>query len=188
MGIKDQLLKIKENWLIVLIFAIIIVVLLFNGCSLGTLSPKNIVGDRSYSNAGMYQGESAQGSYYPSSSNSDFAPEVQERKITKTARLSTQVEQGDFQNAEDELKSIVTSTESFLLNQNVYSSGTGKKQYKTGTYDLKVRTDKYEAVASQLKQIGKVTSFTESSQDITGSYTNTQIDLDAEKARLARYR
>jgi len=42
-------------------------------------------------------------------------------------------------------------------------------------------------VISQLKQIGEVKSFNERMDDITGSYENINIELQAEKDRLIRY-
>lgn len=39
-----------------------------------------------------------------------------------------------------------------------------------------------------MKGIGEVKSFNENAEDITGSYTNSKIELDAEKQRLERFR
>jgi len=38
-----------------------------------------------------------------------------------------------------------------------------------------------------MKDIGKVTSFSESQRDITGNFQNTNIELESERARLSRY-
>jgi hypothetical protein len=194
MGVKDQFNSIKNNWLIVLIVLIIVLVFMMNSCTSGSLLRSSMDIDTAsyggqYESAGNYLSKSTGGMYTPSPYNPspDFAPQVKERKITKTTSITNKVERGTFAEAEMQLKAIVTSTDSFLLNENVHSQGSNKQQYKVGSYSLKVPTDKYDAVISQLKQIGKVTNFNENSQDITGSYTNTQIELDVEKARLARY-
>ena len=47
--------------------------------------------------------------YYPTPG--DFAPDVEERQIIKTAHLSSEVERGSFHSAETQLKSIVTSSD-----------------------------------------------------------------------------
>src|SRR3989344_2468845 len=118
----------------------------------------------------------------------DFAPEVSERKITKTASMTNEVRQGAFRDAEAKLKSIVSSSNSYLLNENVNKYETGWKNYYNGYYTIKVDTKKYSDVVLQLKGIGEVKSFNENAEDITGSYTNSKIELDAEKQRLERFR
>ncbi len=50
-----------------------------------------------------------------------------------------------------------------------------------------VSSDKYDSVVAQLKGIGEIQSFSESSEDVTGTYTNTEIELATEKERLTRY-
>ena len=124
------------------------------------------------------------GVYY----DSGFAPEVADRKITKTAYISNEVKRGTFQEAEDRLKNIITATDSVLLSENIYKSGMGTASYLNGNYQLKVETAKYSAVISQLKEIGEVESFSESMDDVTGRYTDLSQDLAAEKSRLARFK
>jgi len=127
-------------------------------------------------------------SYYPGVQE-NFAPEVTDRKITKTTNLATEVARGTFKDSETKLKSIVTSSESFLLNENVYKYDTGvaRRSYYSGNYQIKVETGKYDPVIVQLKEIGEVQSFSENSDDITGRYTNLKSELDAEKEKLKRY-
>lgn len=124
---------------------------------------------------------------YPPNIADDFAPEVEDRKITKTSSLSTEVDQGTFPDAEQQLKAIISSTDSLLLNENVNKYDWGRKSYYSGSYSLKVDVRKYDAVISKLKEIGELQSFSEDTDDITGRYTNIQTELAAEKARLLRY-
>jgi len=131
------------------------------------------------------QRSSAGGSYY--GGTADFAPTETDRKLTKYASMTTEVEQGTFNTAETQLKNIVTSSGSYLLNQNTYTNTYGNADYKQGSYYLKVDATKYDAVVSQLKTLGEVKSFTENTQDITGTYINVKLDLEAEQARLKRY-
>ena len=129
--------------------------------------------------------ESADAEYMPAPSES-FAPEVTERKLTKSANLNSEVEQGGFKTAEEKLKVIVTSSGAYLLNENVQKYD-AEHPYYYGYYTLKIDSKKYVAVVSQLKEIGAVTSFSENSEDVTGSYTNLQVELQAEQERLQRY-
>ncbi|MGV8162224.1 MAG: DUF4349 domain-containing protein [Candidatus Nanoarchaeia archaeon] len=195
MGFKDQLTKIKDNWLIAVLI-LLVVLLVVGGGSTNSIMNNNIMKDSyqslSYSDnrlsssgsGGSYSASSYGGSY---DTRSDFAPDVSVRKIIKSASISTLVERGAFEESELKLNDIVKASDSFLLStySNTYVSG--NSEYKTGSYSIKVDTKKYDSVVSQLKQIGEVTSFNENSQDITGSYTNVNIELAAEKERLKRY-
>jgi hypothetical protein len=197
MTVVDQFQKIKENWLLILICLVLAIVLFGGNILSGTINTFSMSRsmyaadyDSSYSSlGGGFAEEKAM--YAPSAAyyggTSDFAPEITERKITKSASMSTEVEKGNFQDAAATLKGIVTSSSSFLLSENVYAQESGNKKYYTGSYQLKIPTSSYDSAIAQLKQIGTVKQFSESAQDITGTFSNLQIELDAEKARLARY-
>ncbi len=192
MGIKDQLMKLKENWLLILL---VLVVIIFSGGFnlLGSLSSLGSTADFANMAEGVsYKSETYYGDEYYTTPYSppsqDFAPEVEERLIVKTATLSTEIERGEFQTAQDKLKSITTASDAYILNENVRRYGEGRKSYYTGSYQIKVDVLKYDSVVSQLKDIGEVQSFVEDTQDITGSYTNLQTEIDVEKQRLQRYK
>ncbi|MEK6828475.1 MAG: hypothetical protein AABX78_03930, partial [Nanoarchaeota archaeon] len=59
----------------------------------------------------------------------DFAPDVKDRKITKTSSMTIEVEQGRFKDAESKLKSAISSTGSYLLNENVNKHDSDWKSY-----------------------------------------------------------
>ncbi|MFH0868499.1 MAG: DUF4349 domain-containing protein [Candidatus Woesearchaeota archaeon] len=187
MGIKEQFLKIKENWLIL----VLVLVLLF------AMSGNNLV---SNTLGGVYTASKGMAvmseslaydegrAFYPApTAGGDFAPDVAERQITKTSTLSTEVERGTFKDSEASLKNIITSSDSYLLNENVNNYGTQRKSYYSGSYQIKVDSSKYDSVISQLKGIGEVQSFNENALDITARYTNTQTELELAKDKLARY-
>ncbi|MBI2656058.1 DUF4349 domain-containing protein [Candidatus Woesearchaeota archaeon] len=187
MPIKSQLSKIKENWLLLVIVLIVVAFLNFgNTASFGGIS--------SLAEGIGFEKMAAQDAAYsrgygiiPSPSYGDFAPDVTDRKITKSSSITIETETGSFQDAESKLKSIVKSTNSYLLNENVNKYDSGWKTYYSGTYQIKVDSRKYNDIISQLKGTGEVKSFSENAEDITGSYKNLEIELDAEKQRLARY-
>ncbi|MCK5449591.1 DUF4349 domain-containing protein [Candidatus Pacearchaeota archaeon] len=188
MGVKKQFAKIKENWLIIVLA---IVLFLFMSGGSGFLGNVMISGmDKSWSLGGsemMGLTDSMERGYYPGLTNSDFAPEVEERKLIKTTRLSTEIKRGLFNEAETELKNIIISSDAYLLNEQVNKYGSERKSYYQGSYQLKVDTEKYDSVISQLKKIGKVESFNENTNDVTGRYTNLEIEIEVEKQRLLRY-
>lgn len=188
MAIKQQLEKIKDNWLLLVIALIVIGFFMFGGGFGSKFSAVTEMGmSKSSMDYAMVESAEYRGGGYMPLVSQDFAPDVEERKITKTTSMSAEVERGAFESAETRLKSIVKSSDSFILNENVNRNGQGRKSYLSGYYSIKVDTDKYDAVISQLKEIGEVQSFSENARDITGSYTNTELEIEVEKERLERY-
>ncbi|MEK6968875.1 MAG: DUF4349 domain-containing protein [Nanoarchaeota archaeon] len=181
MTLKNQLSVVKENWLIALLLLVLVLLPLFSGFS-GTTSFSQGL-SKAYPAADMAMAEST--SYYR---NEGFAPEVAERKITKTATFSNEVKKGDFKEAETQLKAIITTTDSFLLSENVAEYDSGRRAYLQGYYQIKVETSKYEAVLSQLRKIGEVKQFSENLQDITEWHADLEVELAGEKERLLRYK
>ena len=185
MSLKTQLQKLKENWLIVAILVLLLVFFSPAWDAVQQALPSYGVAERGV--GGIQTAEAKRGVPSPIWDGGSFAPEVKDRKITKTASLSTEVERGTFKDAESQLKGIVTAADAFLLNENVQKYGTDRRSYYSGNYFIKVEASKYGAVTSQLQQIGDVQSFQESTEDITEQLTNTRIELDGEKERLRRY-
>jgi len=188
MTLKEQINKIKENWLLFGIVLLVLGVFLLGGnTSLGNYAK----GFDGYSIALASESSESIGYAFESSrriaspSFGDFAPDVTERKITKSANLRTEVERGKFRDAETRLKAIIQATDSFILSENLRKFGKDLRQ--RGNYQLKVEDKKYAAVISQLKDLGEVLSFSENANDITGSYVSLTAQLDSEQARLQRY-
>ncbi len=178
MTLNDQWNTVKKNWIIVLVLALVFLVPMFSGTTSFS---------KSFDYGMMETSEMAvldSGRYYGSN---DFAPEVTTRIITKTSSLTTEVERGQFHNTAIKIKTIVTGTDSILLNQNSNKYGKGKSSYYSGSYQIKVPTTKYALAVEQLKALGDVQSFNENARDITASYTNTQTELEVERERLKRY-
>ncbi|MDP3733942.1 MAG: DUF4349 domain-containing protein [Nanoarchaeota archaeon] len=187
MTLKTQLQTLKNNWLIVVVLLIVLGMNFFgDGVSpLYSITSKLGVAEMGIAADAAY-GRGYSGGIVPSYGDG-FAPEAEERILTTSAYLSTEVKRGKFQEAEGRLKSIITSTDSFLLNENVYKSGEIGLQYFSGNYQIKVESSKYDAVVMQLKELGEILSFSENTDDITGSYLSIRDQLEVEKARLQRY-
>lgn len=189
MSVKKQFEKLKENWLLILLVLIILLVT-SNG---GNFIQSNLnMGRGIYSEAldKSYSHDSLATLSYESEnyiSNGGFSPEVEDRKITKTSYLTTESERGGFKKEEGRLKNIISSSGAFLLNERVSRNGEGWRGYYSGYYTIKVDSEKYDSVVSQLKEIGEIQSFSESATDITGNYEDLNVELEAEKQRLERY-
>lgn len=183
MSLKEQWETLKDNWLLAILF--VVIVLFFSNA--GSISQFESFSSDASMKSGDYAPMMARAEFMPSP-RGDFAPEVKDRLIAKSAQLSSEVERSTFGDASEKLKSAITANNAFLLNENVNTYERGaRKEYRVGYYTIKVETSKYSNVLSQLKGMGKVLSFSENAEDITGSFTNLQAELDAEKKRLQRY-
>jgi len=193
MTVKEQFQKLKENWLIVLLLGVVLI--LFMGLPAvetvqqGMFQGGGIAYDKGYA-AESAVADSRIGIMPPIYYDGGFAPEVEDRKITKSASMTTEVERGTFQEAESRLKSIVSAADAFLLNENAqkYDHGNGRRSYYSGSYTIKVEAGKYESLVSQIREIGEVTWFSENADDITERFVDLETELAAEKERLARYK
>ncbi len=187
MSLSEQFRKLKENWLLVVI---LLAVLFFTSCN--PLMSLTQMGS-SFANSALGQKMGYPEVAYDSAGrmmapNGDFAPGVDKRVITKTASMTTEVEKGMFQEATEKVKTILKTSDAFLLNENVNKYDSERKEYYEASYDIKVETKNYDAVVAQLKEIGEVTYFNENMLDVTGTHTNLKIDLETEKERLQRYK
>ncbi len=196
MTLKEQFRKIKDNWLLVAFPIILLFVLIFGA---GMIS--SIFSGVSNFGAETYDGYSksyapmameadyavSSREYYPGPSSGGFAPEAEDRMVSKTATLSSEVERGAFSDAEAKLKAVVSSSGAFMLDQNVNTYGKGVERYTSGNYNIKIDSKKYDSIITQLKAIGEVKTFNENADDITASYLDLKTQIENEKKRLDRY-
>lgn len=184
MTIKKQLDTLKQNWLLIVL---VLALFLFQG-AFQSISPTSYLQSASYYNDDLGfapKAMTAESAVYRNSG--DFAPEVEQRVIIKSASISTEVKRGTYEESETKLKNIINTADGFILNENVNTYGEGLSKYKNGYYSIRIETPKYLSVLDQLRSIGEVTSFNENAQDTTGTYTDLQTRLAAEKTRLQRY-
>jgi hypothetical protein len=119
MTIKNQLLKLKENWL--LLSLVIIVLVVFSGIT-SNFSP--ITSDYGYEKNAMPSsrsfGEAIVDGIMPPVYQEDFAPEVQKRAITKTASLSTEIKRNTFKEVDSKVKDLVKGFNFIPINLRLY--------------------------------------------------------------------
>lgn len=193
MTIKDQLNKIKDNWILIAAVLVVLVFLNFGNVSNIPFTRQMSFGSdvmeqssKMSASGAMYQGD-RYGIIQPAPNYGDFAPDIQDRKITKSSSISIKTETGAFKDAESRLKSAIKLSGAYLLNENVNRYDSGWKSYYSGSYQIKVDSRKYNDVVAQFKGIGEVKSFNENAEDITASFKNLQIEIDSEKQKLERY-
>lgn len=186
MAIKNQLLKLKENWLLLVLVIISLVV--FSGIT-SNFSP--ITADYGYENKAMLSpggfGEAIADGIMPPVYQEDFAPEVQKRAITKTASLSTEIKRNTFNEVDSKVKDLVKGFNGLIINENQNKNGEGKNSHLSSSYTIKIETSKYDSLVAQLKEIGEVSFFNENAEDITEQKLDLETALQAEKERLARF-
>jgi hypothetical protein len=186
MTIKKQLSTLKDNWVLILAGILVLLFVSGGGSDFGdAVMSKSTFGSFGGADYAIESVADSRG-YYPPSSP-DFAPDVEERKITRSASITNEVERGTFLEAQSQLKAIVSASDSFILNEDVNKQGYDRNKYYRGYYTIKIDVSKYDSIISQLKEIGEVTSFNENTDDVTGQYQNLEINLETEKARLERY-
>jgi len=181
MSLRNQFHTIRENWLIVVL--LIIIVLFMNGVRtfpIGGMSYNSLSYDGDY----RYQEKALGGRYY---SHDDFAPDVEERMKSLSAWLTTEIKRTTFNEKENMFKNIIRSSDAIVLEENINTYGEKRFKTKSAYYQFKVDSKRYQNVIDQLKNIGEVTSFKETTDDITGEYTNLAVELTVEKERLKRY-
>ena len=176
---KQQLQRLKENWLLLLIIILILAVFNFSSVSQSSfnkgVSESFLASDMAYGKGIVpYQGN-------------DFAPDVQERKLTKDANLNLEIERNDFSETHSKVKSIISNNGAILLNENTQKLDSERKAYSQAYYQIKVPTSSYLKILEDLNSLGETLQFSENTQDITGEYLSLQDELSTEKKRLERY-
>ena len=179
MTLKNQFQKLKENWLLLALVVVVLVV--FSGLNPTQTFTNKIAMDES---VGLTASRSS--SFVPYYDN--FAPEAAQRFITKTSSLSTEIKRNTFQETDSKVKDLTKGFNAIIINENQNKNGEGKTSYLSSSYTMKVETSKYDSLVSQLKTIGEITSFNENSDDITEQKLDLQTSLEAERERLARYK
>jgi hypothetical protein len=181
--------KLRQHWLAVLLLILgggVVLLLLLTALYFGIMSPDRFMAGKSAESLAAMD-SSYRGYGMPSYGGSgNFAPEQQARQIEKSASLTTEIERGTYDAAEDRLQGIVADVNGFILTSNVGSYGTDTG--RSGTYALKIPSQQYAGTIERLRQIGELDSFTESAVDVTGQMTDAQVELAAERSRLQRYK
>lgn len=179
MNLKKNVQNLKEHWLT--IAAVLILFLLFSGFNLNSLV---------YRSEASYDSQIAVGStkeIYPYPGGGNIAPEVEERIKTFSSYLSLEIKRGSLDSISAKIKSEVENSQGFIINEYANNYENDYDSIKSGSFQIRVPIENYETVLTSLKKLGKVTSLSQESDDITSTVTNLEIELKAEEDRLNRY-
>jgi hypothetical protein len=183
--IKKQINVVKNNWLIIVLFILLILFLSGFGSilNISNISTKSISGQYSEN---MYDSVSAMDSLgYRGGSEDSFAPEEETRQIIRNANINLETKKNKFDLAEENIKAIVLASDGYILSENV---SVNQNNLKNGYYNVKVDSKKLDFITSQLKNVGKVKHYSETGSDVTGTYVNTENNLTLENQKLSRYK
>jgi len=108
-----------------------------------------------------------------------------DQKIAKTTRLSIEV--SDYNLASDSLKSFVKDSGGYVedVHSYVYRK-TEKRDFKSGSFTLRVPVDHYDSVRNQIFTLGKITTDSENAQNLTNEYFDTEARLKAKEKEETR--
>lgn len=187
MKIMNLLAKARKHWFIlVLILAVLVVSSVVNDdFGYAVQSPAgydytNYPSSRRISNVAGSDGVNAL-RIAPPVYEENWHPEVERREIEKNAYLSLETKRGKFQESDENLRSLVKLSDSFIL----YETVNRYDDVTHGSYTIKVANHKYEFFVTQAKALGTVLSFNDYSQDITGRIVDLEESLVTEKKYLA---
>ncbi len=177
-NLKKQFKKVSENWLLVVLFVFLLIV--FSGVGLfssfATTTGARVATDMMHTEAGY--------SSVTYSARDSFAPEEEIRLIIKNAIVNLEVRKNNFFIAEQQIKSILTTADAFIISESVSETDKGLKR---GRYTVRVDARKLDSVKIQLKETGDLKYFSESGSDVTGTHTDLTYELEVEKETLERY-
>ncbi len=175
MSLTAQFKTLKQNWLLILLILVLIGGL--NFFKVDTLSYSKLAADMTE--------ESFRG--IVPSYDGFFAPEIQQREITKTSYLTTEIKRGTFYEKDSEVKSLVEERKGLITNENRNKIDNNKRSYLLSSYTIKIPVENYDNLLVELKKLGEIQSFTENKEDITEQKSDVQNQLTAERTRLANY-
>lgn len=188
--------------LIALVSLLLIVVLLFAGCSenKGDYATNEMSYPQSASSYDMAGG--SDGGYYDTPMEGEMEYESVDGvttdpvgqlnggaglKIIYTAYLSVQTK--EFQESYDKLLALVEENGGYLQSSNVsggYTSTTGYYYNRYADLSLRIPAENYKTFLQATESVGTVTDMSESTDDITSTYIDTEARLKTLKAQEER--
>lgn len=188
---KEQLQKLRKHWLAAaLVVGVLVIFLMIGTGRVATFQGTTDVQERGW---GQLVVQSAGGGGGGGSGRligaaaSESLQNLLDRKVATDVTLSTEIERGTFQKAEQQLKATISANKGLILDEKLARHGSGRSLAYEGSYRIKISPDNYDRAIAQLKAIGGVVEFTQHSEDISDQYVNTQVEIDTEKSRLVRY-
>jgi hypothetical protein len=111
----------------------------------------------------------------PNNSLPDTSAQILDRMVLRTAQLTVQVT--DMESALAQARQIATRGGGFVSASNTRVEKVGDQDRMVADLTLQVRSDAADATLSDLRNLGKVTTETSGSQDVTEEYVDLSSNL-----------
>lgn len=121
--------------------------------------------------------ETADAGIYTSMTN----PDATDKKIIRNASLTLQTQ--TYDDSLDALRAATESTGGWIEAFSEYTTGSGLRR---ASLSLRVPQEQLDGYLAATESLGRVTSRSESSTDVTASYQDTQAQLATQQALMAR--
>jgi hypothetical protein len=108
-------------------------------------------------------------------------------EIESTGTIGVRVASGHVQSALNKLSSFVTHDDGFVNSSQAVMGSEAHGAFSSGTIVLEVPQDSFKLLAAQAQEVGRTTSVTTNSNDVTSQYVNLQARIDALKVSLNQY-
>ena len=145
------------------------------GATIGAPAP-NVASDAAGAPAAAQQRSAvAANSAAPNNSLPDTSAQILDRMVLRTAQLTVQVT--DMESALAQARQIATRGGGFVSASNTRVEKVGDQDRMVADLTLQVRSDAADATLSDLRNLGKVTTETSGSQDVTEEYVDLTSNL-----------
>ncbi len=136
--------------------------------------------------SGLASGYSAPAMLFEAAETASTAEDVQSNvttaKIIRTGNMTIKTQQYDADY--EALKALMTENGGYF--ESVSVSGDGKESMRRTSLTLRVPSQNLDAFLSGAGKIGTVSSYSESSDDVSESYQDIQTRLNTQRAKLER--
>jgi Domain of unknown function (DUF4349) len=105
----------------------------------------------------------------------DTSAQILDRMVIRTAQLAVEV--GDMEQALAQARAIASRSGGFVSASSTHIEKVNDQDRMVADLTLQVRSDSADAALSDLRALGKVTSETSGSQDVTDEYVDLQSNL-----------
>lgn len=171
-------LKIKSNWKNYVIGILILIIVggiaFLSGASFS--SQGMVLGDMGY----LAESALVKGVGVPISEG--FAPQVEERKVTRNANLD--LETRDFDKSSAQIKNLMNENDVVVLTESVSKY---KDDYRIAYYNIRIEEDKLDGFLESAKLFGEVLEINVYATDVTESFVDYSDRLERYKLQMQRY-
>ena len=127
--------------------------------------------------------QSAGGAVTNPNPTSDVVPPIQGPQVIRQAQLAISVKSGSFDSSLARVRSVVQIEQGYVSGTDAQASPVTNDQIRTGVISFMVPAANFDAAIDALSNLGKVTNYHISGQDVSAQYVDLQARLANEEAQ-----